>query len=229
MKPLISLAIETTCRQGGLALGKDDVLVEEDLFDASRRHAVRIVRRMDNLLKSHGLNPGDVDELYVSAGPGSFTGTRVGITVARTMAQVSHSLKVVAVSTAQAIARNAEDLDWRHLGVVMSSKDNQVYAALFERRDDEAVLTCPGEMVDAADFLARSPRPILLIGEALDHVELSGEGVSYAPRDLFLPRPGGVWYIGRRESSAGHFTDDRQLLPIYPRKPEAQRLWENKQ
>ncbi|NLW87326.1 MAG: tRNA (adenosine(37)-N6)-threonylcarbamoyltransferase complex dimerization subunit type 1 TsaB [Planctomycetes bacterium] len=226
MSKLISLAIETTCRRGGLALGEDGEMVERIMFDASHRHAVQIVGRMDELLKRHRLAAGDVGELYVSAGPGSFTGTRIGITVARTMAQAVAGLKTVSVPTAHAVALNAEGMEWRNLGVVMASKDDQVYACLFARQDGGIVQQGSPAVLGAEELLGQFPRPILLIGEALDHVDLSGEGVTIGPSEAYLPDPAAVWKLGRQAAIAGNFTEAAALLPIYPRKPEAQRLWE---
>ena len=88
MKLPVSLAIETSCRAGGVALGRGDELLGVIDFEASARHAVQLVPRLHELLEGASLRPEDVDELYVSVGPGSFTGLRIGLTVARTMGQM---------------------------------------------------------------------------------------------------------------------------------------------
>ena len=92
-----SIAIETSCRIGGLALGKGDQLLTVETFDASQRHATILVARLEAMLETANLNPGDLSELYISVGPGSFTGLRVGVTVARTLAQFVAGLRCVAV------------------------------------------------------------------------------------------------------------------------------------
>jgi tRNA threonylcarbamoyladenosine biosynthesis protein TsaB len=246
MEPSYSIAIETSCRAGGVALGRGDELLKAVRFDASYRQGAQLVARMDELLRSAGIGSGDLAELYVSTGPGGFTGLRLGITVARTMAQSLPALRVTAVPTIRAVAENARDLDWRRLGVALDYKDGQVYAGLFNR-----ALQCPGvpratscipadapygEIVSAGEpalagpeeFLARAPRPLLLVGEAMELVKMEAEGVSHAPADLNLPTPEGVWRVGRRLAAGGTFTDFRQLLPLYTRKPEAVRLWEKR-
>ncbi|MBC8372018.1 MAG: tRNA (adenosine(37)-N6)-threonylcarbamoyltransferase complex dimerization subunit type 1 TsaB, partial [Planctomycetes bacterium] len=83
MEPPISLAIETSCRTGGVALGRGDELIGAIDFDASCRHAVQLVPRLAELLETASLRPADVDELYVSTGPGGFPGLRVGLAAAR--------------------------------------------------------------------------------------------------------------------------------------------------
>jgi tRNA threonylcarbamoyladenosine biosynthesis protein TsaB len=230
MEPTYSIAIETSCRRGGVALGRGEDLLAVSAFDASYRQAGQLVCRLDEILRGAGLAPRDVAELYVSAGPGSFTGLRVGITVARTLAQATASLRLVAVPTIRAVAANARDLSWRDLGVVMDYKDGDLYAGLYTRAEGAGEIVPAGEpaLMRPEEFLARAPRPLLLIGEALEFAAMQAGGVDHAPAELHLPTPEGVWRVGRRLAAAGVFTDYRRLLPLYSRKPEAVRLWEKR-
>lgn len=228
MSQTLSIAIETSCRQGGVALGCDDQLLEVIDFDASSRHATQLVKRLSELLTRHDLRPADLGEVYVSAGPGSFTGVRVGITVARTLAQAVPDLRCAAVPSALAVAQNALGLQWRHLGVVLDAKDELAYTQLFERAQaGEPLAAAPPAVQTMADFLAKAPRPLLLIGEGLGYHKVQGiEGVSAAGASLNYPRPAGVWRAGRQLANQGQFVDYRRLLPVYARKSEAERLWD---
>ena len=227
----ISVAIETSCRQGGLAIGVDGALAGTVDFDASARHATILVAQLAALLKGREIAPAQLDELYVSAGPGSFTGLRVGITVARTLGQQLPGLKCVAVPTALAVATSAADLDWQHLAVVMDAKEELIYAAIFERQAGRIVPARAPAVVKASEFLASAPRPIVLAGEGLAYHDLQGEQASKLwPGDpkRHLPTAAGVWAAGRELAAQGQFVDYAHLLPIYARASEAQRLWESK-
>ena len=228
MKPTVSIAIETTCRTGGAALGIGDALRDAVAFDASVRHATQLISRLDELLRRAGRGPSDVDELYVSAGPGSFTGTRVAVTVARTMGQALPELKCVAVPTMAATAENARDLPWENLGVILDARQNCICAGLFARADGEIASRRDPEVSTPAAFLAAAPRPLLLIGEGLAHHDLAGEGIEIGPAELHLPTAEGVWRVGRRMARDGQFTDYLRILPTYVRKPEATRLWDRR-
>src|SRR5689334_12051893 len=100
-----ALALETSGRTGSVALVEVGNVVAEDQFPHGLRHAAGLVPMIDRLCRERGWAPGDVDEVYVSAGPGSFTGLRVGITVAKTLA-LATGARVVAVPTADVLARN---------------------------------------------------------------------------------------------------------------------------
>lgn len=235
MKQAVSIAIETSCRRGGVALGLGEELAEVIDFDASSRHATQLVFRLRELLERHRLRPADLDEVYVSAGPGSFTGVRVGVTVARTLAQAMPTIRCVCVSSPLAVMQNVLHLPWANLGVVLDAKDDQVYTQVFVREtltphgppDPAATITAQQPaLISSADFLARTPRPMLVVGEGLAYHSLNAPGVTAADPTLNFPTPAGVWAAGRRLARQGQFTDYHLLLPIYARKSEAERLWD---
>lgn len=229
----VSIAIETSCRLGGIAVGVGDVLRREVHFDASSRHATCLVARLAELLAEEGFAPGQLSEVYVSAGPGSFTGTRIGVTVARTLCQSVPGMRAVAVETPAALAEGAADLPWQHLAVVLDAREGLVHATLFDRGDGGIVRRAAGEILTPRELLDRSPRPLALLGEGLEHHTLVGEGVTVLAADMLnrpphLPTAAAVWRLGRRAARAGLYTEYHHLLPIYSRKPEAVRLWERK-
>ena len=231
MSSPVSIAIETSCRLGGLALGRGEDLLNVIRFDAKGRHATQLISRLRDLLAGQNLTVQDLNEVYVSAGPGSFTGLRVGITAARTLAQALPDLRCVAVPTARVIAEGdtARRLDWTHLGVILDARKGTIHATRFERNGEDAIETAPGRVLSPKDFLADAPRPLLLIGEGLAHETVEGRGVVQVPPEppeAHLPTPEAVWRVGRKLAWANHFTEYHHLLPIYALRPEAIRLWE---
>jgi len=229
MRPNVSIAIETSCRQGGLALGVGGELASAVDFDASARHAAQLISRLDAMLRGAGLTPPDLREVYVSAGPGSFTGLRIGITVARTLCQAFAPLRAVAVPTANAVAQNARELDFKHLGVVMDARHGLIYCQLFARRGGWIAPAGGPGVVPAADLASHVPPDALLIGEGLSYHDLGGQGFRTAQPPggaVHMPRAENVWRVGRRLARLGRFTTGGELLPIYLRKPEAVRLWD---
>jgi len=233
--------METSCRAGGVALAVDGALADVRRFNASSRHATTLLVHLRELLTAHGLAPGDVTEVYVSVGPGSFTGVRVGVTVARTLAQAVPGIKTVAVPTTHAVAENARPLAWQHLAVILDAKDEFAYVQQFQREDPASAAAPqpvgPPRILTPQQMLAEFPRPVTLIGEglafhpALTVAAAAGDtsGITLADPALNVPTVESVHTAGQRLARDNAFTDYNHLLPIYARKSEAERLWEERQ
>lgn len=216
----VAVAMETSCRAGGLLLAVDGRPQRVVHFDAAGRHTTHLLTHLAAMVNEAHLRPHDIDELYVSAGPGSFTGVRVGVTVARTLAQAVPHIRCVAVPTPAAVAENARALDWRHLAVVLDAREGWIYATLFARQAERIEpLDPPGRLWEPDAFLAAAPRPLLLIGEGLAYHHLAAPSVSLVPSELHLPTAEGVYAVGSRLAAAGQFTEYHRLLPVYTRPP----------
>jgi len=231
MDETVSIAIETSCRLGGVALGRGDELIAASDFSAAARHGTQLVARLAELLSDAGLCPGDLREVYVSVGPGSFTGTRIGVTVARMLALAIPHVRCVAVSTPLAVAEGARELDWRHLGVVLDAREGLCHVTQFAREGDAIEPRGPAGVMSAAEFLRQAPRPLTLLGEGLGHHDLLADGVTIPAGDAtdappHLPTARAVWHVGRRDARDGRFTVPSRLRCVYSRKPEAVRVWE---
>src|SRR3954467_10825613 len=126
-----ALAIETSGRTGSVAVARDGTVLAEETFPHGLKHAAGLVPMIDRLCKGAGWGPRDVEEVYVSAGPGSFTGLRVGVTVAKTLAFATGA-KVVAVPTVEVLARNAP-ADATNVVIVLDAKREQIFTARLTR------------------------------------------------------------------------------------------------
>src|SRR5688572_5334655 len=129
------VAIETSGRVGSIAIVRDGTVVVEEQFPHGLQHAAQIVPIIDRLTRAQGWSPSDVEELYVSIGPGSFTGLRISVTLAKAMA-LATGVRLVAVPTVRVLAENAPP-DARHLVIVLDAKRDQIFTARFERGDGE--------------------------------------------------------------------------------------------
>jgi tRNA threonylcarbamoyladenosine biosynthesis protein TsaB len=223
-----ALAIETSSRVGSIAAVDDGRVLAEEQFEHGLQHVAQIVPIIDRLCRARGWSPRDVQELYVSAGPGSFTGLRIGITLAKTLALAS-GIKLVAVPTVRVLVENAP-ADARHVIIVLDAKREQIFTARFERLGDQWIEREPAQLASLTDMLSGSPRPVHLLGEGTPYHEKflanSVSDVIVTPMELWRPRAGSVARLGEVMARRREFTDPDRFTPIYIRKPEAEEKYE---
>jgi tRNA threonylcarbamoyladenosine biosynthesis protein TsaB len=220
----IGVAIETSGKIGSVAIVDDGRDVAAGYFVRGLHHADEPVPMLDLLSRNGGWGPKDIKHIYVSAGPGSFTGLRIGITVAKTMALVGGA-KIVAVPTARVLAENAP-ADAKHLIIVLDAKRDQIFTARFERDAHGWLEREPAHLDSLTAMLARSPRPVFLLGEGIPYhekfVPKDDPGVIVTPADRWLARAEAVAKIGMTMAERGEFSDPFTLIPTYVRRPEAE-------
>ncbi|HEX8524917.1 MAG TPA: tRNA (adenosine(37)-N6)-threonylcarbamoyltransferase complex dimerization subunit type 1 TsaB [Tepidisphaeraceae bacterium] len=225
-----ALAIETSGRVGSIATLQDGQVLVEEQFPHGLQHAAQIVAIIDRLTGAQRWGPADIQELYVSAGPGSFTGLRIGITLAKTMA-LATGVKIVAVPTVRVLAENAPD-EAKHLILVLDAKREQIFTARFERTGEEWQEREPAHVERLMEILSRSHRPVHLLGEGIPfHRQFIPQSADVIVTDesLWRPRAAAVAKVGYPLARSGAFADPDRLTPIYIRRPEAEEKWEQLQ
>ncbi len=228
---LFSLAIETSSRVGSVALGRGDAMLEARPLPEGRRHNVELMLGIAGLCEAHGIGRGELAEVYVSLGPGGFTGLRVGLATAKMLA-VTLGARVVGVPTLDSVAQNVTDLrDLERVVVCLNEKAGRAWSAVYQRtqrggetwfeRVGDAALRTLEECVAALAVDVESS--YALLGDPLPAGDASGVRVLEA--GLAVPRAWATWAVGRAMAARGAFADAATLVPIYAREPEAVRLW----
>jgi tRNA threonylcarbamoyladenosine biosynthesis protein TsaB len=225
-----ALALETSGRTGSVALADGGALLAEEQYAHGLKHAAGIVPIIARLCRARGWAPRDVQVVYVSVGPGSFTGLRVGVTVAKALA-LATGAKVVAVPTADVLARNVP-AGWQNAVIVLDAKRDQVYTAVYANEAGSPVAREPAHLDSLASVLARVPRPVHLVGEGVPYHRKSipeDPGVIVTAPELWQARAAAVVEVGAALARQGQFTDPDLLTPIYIRRPEAEEKLLSKQ
>jgi len=126
---VIILALDTTTKAGSIAVLHDRTIRVEHVGDPSLTHGQRLPGELDAALIEAGVSIEEVDLLAVAAGPGSFTGLRVGIATIQGILMAQRQ-RVVPISALDALARAAINSD-RPIGAWMDAQRKEVFAALY--------------------------------------------------------------------------------------------------
>lgn len=228
------LSLDTTTRGGSVAFVSDDRVVEERRGDASRSHAERLPAELVDVAAAHGVAIGDVDLFAVAAGPGSFTGLRIGIATVQGLAFVERRA-VVAISALDALAQIAAMnlAPGAIVGAWIDAQRRDVYASLYRVADAPAFT--PERLTTLA--APRVDDPIAVLdgwthdGAAPAHVEGDG-AVRYAEAiadRVPAARVGGApllaGAIGRMAvviAARGGAVHPAAIQPLYVRRPDAE-------
>jgi tRNA threonylcarbamoyladenosine biosynthesis protein TsaB len=226
-----ALAVETSGRVGSVALVDNGRVVAVDAFPHGLQHAAHIITRIQALCDQVSWKPTDFQEIYVSIGPGSFTGLRIGVTLAKTLA-FAIGAKVVAVPAARGLAESAPP-EATELLIVLDAKRDQIFTARFKRRSSSEPWqeVEPPHLDDLASALSRAARPVWLLGDGIpQHRKFipADDQIHETPEEGWRPRAEVIAELGFAAARQGIFVEPEQLVPLYIRKPEAEEVWEKK-
>ena len=225
------LAIDTSNLTLGVALVKDGKVIAEHISHLKKNHSVRAMPAIDELLKECGLEPNDLTQIAVAKGPGSYTGVRIGVTIAKTLAW-SLNIPVKTVSSLEVLAANGRFFQGL-ICPLFDARRGQVYTGLYQYRDGKLHGLEEDQNILLEDWLKKlkaMDQQVLFIGsdtgihrEMIERI-LDEQAVIADPA-LQLPRPSELALIGElKEDEPVH-----SIVPNYIRLAEAEAVWLEKQ
>lgn len=232
---MLILSIDSTAKEASAAILRDGVAVGEVNLRAGNTHSEQLLPAVDFLLRSLGLSPSDADVFACAAGPGSFTGVRIGAATIKGLA-FGRGKCCAAVSTLEALAENLRDLNGIACAV-MDARRGQVYTATFDVRGEYPVRLTPDEAMsvdELGEMLAKHnfDCPIYLVGDGYDvaYARLCGKinGLVPTPAPLRTHSAASVAAVAQRMAERGELTDDVSLSPSYLRLSQAEREYNEK-
>jgi tRNA threonylcarbamoyladenosine biosynthesis protein TsaB len=223
---VIVLALDTTSRAGSVAVVQDGRVLTELAGDPQLTHGERLPGELINALDAARTPLGRVTLLAVAAGPGSFTGLRVGIASMQGLAMAT-GLRVVPVSAFEALARRAPAGDG-FVGAWIDAQRGQVFAALFANGAGAATPLLAPSSLPPADTLALwhdrvDGRPITFIGDgAVRYGDVIREQLGAATVVVATAPPlaGAIGEIAAEHPERAVLP--HAIVPIYVRRPDAE-------
>ena len=222
------LALESSAVACSAALCEDEKLIAQSYQNNGLTHSVTLMPMTTSLLAGCGVSLEQVDLIAVAAGPGSFTGLRIGVAAAKGLAWPG--------KTPCAACSTLESMAWplAHTGLeicpVMDARRNQVYNARFASDGQTLTRRCPDRAIaleDLADELKKSGNPQILVGDwaVLCYTTLKelGLDVRLAPPHLQFQSAWGVARCALELARRGELTDASGLTPNYHRLSQAER------
>jgi tRNA threonylcarbamoyladenosine biosynthesis protein TsaB len=223
------LAIDTSNQTLSVAVTDGNVVLGELTTNIKKNHSTRAMPAVDELMKKVQLKPIDLDRIVVAAGPGSYTGVRIGVTIAKTLAWTL-KIPLVAVSSLEVIAQNGSYFDGA-VCPIFDARRGLVYTGLYKGGQSVENVTTLEEdrnilLKDWLQKLKQLKEKILFIGnDVAIHKEMIIEELQeqavFAPYVLHNPRASQLAFIGATREPV----DLHTFSPSYLRLVEAEANW----
>ena len=209
-------AFDTSSKALTLAILEDETLLAQMTLNIKKNHSITLMPAIDFLTNSLDMKPTDLDRIVVAQGPGSYTGLRMAVATAKTLA---HTLKIELVGVSSLLALVPEQVEGLVIPV-MDARRNNVYAGFYQSGQSvrpEAHLP----LAEVLEIAGVADQPVTFVGETAvfaEQIEAALPGVSVQPT---LPDAAAVGRLGL-DLPAQSIHD---FVPNYLKRVEAEENW----
>lgn len=221
------LSIECSATPASVAIIENGKVLANSFVNVKLTHSQTVMPMIGSALMSSKTDIGEIDGISVAAGPGSFTGIRIGISILKGLA-APKNLPCVAVSTLRAMAEAFKGQDIT-VCAVMDARCNQVYNALFEVNGSTVTRLCEDRAImcdELKEELSKTDKKIVVCGDGsnifYEYVK-DFKNITLAPEHLKFQNAVGVGLCSEEDFKNKKTVTAEELLPIYLRLPQAER------
>ena len=221
------LAVDTSTLFGGVAIYDDETgaLSEHRVGGSTRQFSESLMDMIDLCMKNLSLTIEDIDCLAVTAGPGSFTGLRVGLSTIKGLAY-STGNPVVAVST---LLVHAWSLPYHeaHICPVLDARKKEVYSAIYQWKGDDLEISMEEGVYTIEEVLKNVDKKTIFIGDGIkvyreNIVSAICDKALFAPENMNGGFPSALARIAAIKAGNNEYADMSTFSPVYFRKSEAE-------
>lgn len=225
------LAIDSSGLVASIAVIEEETLVAEYTMNYKKTHSQTLLPMLEEIKKSIELDLNSIDAIAVAAGPGSFTGLRIGSATAKGLG-LALNKPLISVPTVDALAYNLYDTDEKTIICpIMDARRKQVYTGMYYFSNHQMKVMKEQDAValeDLIEELNKTGRPVIFLGDAVPvYKEMIKENCqvpySFAPAHLSRQRAGAVGMLGAIYFKEGKTESAAQHKPEYLRVSQAER------
>lgn len=225
---LTILAIDSSAKAASVCIANEEKIIGEFFINTSLTHSQTLMPMTEQLLKNTEMTIDEVDAIAVNAGPGSFTGVRIGVAAAKGLA-FPKNLPCVSVSTLESMAYNLLGTDCV-VCAVMDARCSQVYNAMFRIKGETVERLTDDRALSLSDLLLefkQTDERILIVGDGAeityDFLKNEASNAVLAPKNRRTQTASSVALAAFQKLFEGKTQTAAELMPIYLRLPQAQR------
>jgi tRNA threonylcarbamoyl adenosine modification protein YeaZ len=231
MNEKLTIAIETSGRVGSVAIGRSSELISEATFSGFMKHSEELFSVLEKQLHEAGAAVNDVEKVYITAGPGSFTGLRIAVTAAK-MFYFTQSAQIVAADSMDVVAENASryaaDIGQtvNSIATILDAKKDLFYAAVYDRVDGNWKKCLDTQTITAEGLLewleTNNKKTVGLLGEGLVYYaeKFNSPSTFLIDKPYWSATASGLFGVCSRMAAANQLADPLALRPKYVGLPD---------
>lgn len=222
------LAIDTSNQTLALALSQDQNIIEDYVENVQQNHSMTLMTAIDNLLKKNNWHPKELERIIVAQGPGSYTGLRIGVTTAKTLAWTL-GIDLVGVSSLASLAANATEFKGMIVPLFDARRRN-VYTGMYQWQNDQLVTIKEDRHIELTTWLEELHKvegPLLFVGEDVEGfaTEIAASfGESAINREAVINKVSGSSLV-RLGAQIDAVVEQENFIPKYLKLVEAEEKW----
>ena len=222
------LAVDTSATSASVCVAQENKIIGEFSINTALTHSQTLIPMIEQLAEKTGVTLDNIDAIAVNAGPGSFTGVRIGVAAVKGIA-FSRNIPCVSVSTLESMAYNMLDNDCIVCSV-MDARCSQVYNSLFRVKDGKVTRLIEDRALSLTDLkldLQKYNEKIILVGDGAEitfnYFENSLQNVFLASVNNRVQKASSIACVAFKKINNGETLNASELMPVYLRLPQAQR------
>ena len=222
------LAVDTSATSASVCVAQENKIIGEFSINTSLTHSQTLVPMIEQVSEKTGISLDNIDAIAVNAGPGSFTGVRIGVAAVKGIA-FSRNIPCVSVSTLESMAYNMLDSECI-VCAVMDARCSQVYNALFKVSIGKVERLIEDRALSLADLkrdLQKFSEKIILVGDGAEitfnYLENSLQNVFLASVNNRIQKASSIACVAFEKIKNDETISASELMPVYLRLPQAQR------
>nr|WP_295975390.1 tRNA (adenosine(37)-N6)-threonylcarbamoyltransferase complex dimerization subunit type 1 TsaB [uncultured Bacillus sp.] len=222
------LAIDTSNYSLGVAVTSSEEVIGEYITNLKKNHSVRVMPAIEKLLQDCEMKPADIEKIVVAKGPGSYTGVRIGVTIAKTLAWTLN-IPLVGVSSLQVLAAGLGRYFDGGVSPLFDARRGQIYTGLYQYQSGQMKELVKDQIILTTDWVRQLQSfdgKVLFVGGDLPlHrnaiIKSMGEKAVFAEMTEHNPRPSELALLGQNLPGE----DVHTFVPNYIRLAEAEAKW----
>lgn len=228
------LALDTSSIVATVAVLDGEKLMAEYTLNHKKNHSEKLMPILEEILGSCDLSAKDIDVFAATLGPGSFTGLRIGLATIKAMAQALDK-PVVGVSSLEGLAFNLIHCETLICPIVDAQR-NLVYVGLYQWQQQEFTRVMEDKVVSIEELLKELKlrgEKVIFVGDAAEKFnvliqEELKELAIFPPAIVRLAKASSIGELARRKAEMGMLQRATEVLPLYMRKSQAEKQWEER-